>query len=104
MLDEIGAVSTDQRKKMQQQTRSNPESYASYQSKFKAFEKGLVAFRGDLIYIGPDYRTVLSPRSAPGRETVRLESKKRYNHGLLIARIPHEPKIPYAACGTLSNL
>ena len=47
------------------------------------------------IYLGVDYNTTLTPGGGAGRSSVRLTSKKSYNHGLFIADILHMP----FACG-----
>ncbi|PHH88925.1 hypothetical protein CDD83_6872 [Cordyceps sp. RAO-2017] len=81
--------------------RSGDAGYARFQSKPEAFRKGLVAYRRDHVYIGTDHNSVLKGAcelggSIPGRDSVRIESKSRYNHGLLIARFTH---LPPPQCG-----
>jgi beta-glucanase (GH16 family) len=46
--------------------------------------------------MGVDSLTTLDP-SGPGRKSVRIESKKSWNHGLFIADIAH---MPGGVCGT----
>ncbi|KAM4063936.1 glycosyl hydrolases family 16 domain-containing protein [Hirsutella rhossiliensis] len=77
--------------------KSGDAGYSVFQNESEAFRKGLVAYQDDQVYIGPDHRTVLKgacePDSSPGRDSVRIESKARYNHGLVIARFTHTPQM-----------
>ncbi|KAH7326159.1 hypothetical protein B0I35DRAFT_508421 [Stachybotrys elegans] len=51
---------------------------------------------GDEIFIGADRHSVLRGVGFPGRDSVRIESKARFNHGLLVSRFTH---LPEAQCG-----
>jgi len=59
-----------------------------------AQSEGLIkAADGQPVYIGCDHTKVASGR---GRDSVRLESHKSYNNGLIIIDLPHMP----TGCGT----
>ncbi|KAF4507843.1 hypothetical protein G6O67_004298 [Ophiocordyceps sinensis] len=77
--------------------KSGDAGYSVFQNRSEAFRKGLIAYQGDNVYLGTDHRTVLKggcePDPSPGRDSVRIESKARYNHGLIIARFTHTPKM-----------
>ncbi|KND89754.1 putative endo-1,3(4)-beta-glucanase [Tolypocladium ophioglossoides CBS 100239] len=63
----------------------------NFQSKADALNKGLVAYQGNEVYMGVDYHTVVTGSNRK-RDSVRIESKARYNHGLFIARFTHLPE------------
>ncbi|KJZ79594.1 hypothetical protein HIM_01063 [Hirsutella minnesotensis 3608] len=71
--------------------------YSVFQSEADAFNKGLIGFMDGDVYIGPDSDvTLVDPCRAdgsPGRDSVRIESKARFTHGLLIARFTHTPQM-----------
>jgi hypothetical protein len=68
--------------------------YVNYQSQGNAQSRGLINNNNGQVYMGVDHTTV-NPGS-PGRASVRVSSKKAYNHGLFIADIQH---MPGNACG-----
>ena len=51
---------------------------------------------GDDTYIGVDFHTPLTV-NGPGRDSVRIESKKSYTKGLFIVDVKH---MPGGVCGT----
>lgn len=61
--------------------------WVNYRDQGSAASAGLINTNYGQVYLGVDYWTVNPP--APGRASVRLESKKAYNHGLFIADIAH---------------
>ena len=76
--------------------------FVDYQSQSAAKSKGLTQY--DTVkkgsYMGVDYTTSYSTTQTPsnrGRASVRIESKKKYTHGLVIADIGH---MPTNVCGT----
>ncbi|KAG4437287.1 hypothetical protein IFR05_007225 [Cadophora sp. M221] len=68
--------------------------FVSYQSQASAASRGLINTNNGQIYMGVDHTTYNPP--SPGRASVRVESKKAYNHGLFIADIAH---MPGSICG-----
>ncbi|RDA85422.1 hypothetical protein CP532_1538 [Ophiocordyceps camponoti-leonardi (nom. inval.)] len=77
--------------------RSGDGGYARFVDRSEAFRKGLIYSDQEGIHMGPDSRSTLnSPchrNGSPGRDSVRIESKSRYNHGLIIARFNHLPRM-----------
>lgn len=65
------------------------QSYAQSSGLFDITESGS-------IYMGVDSHTTLSP-SGPGRESVRIETKRFYDEGLYVFDIKH---MPGSICGT----
>ncbi|TGO80180.1 hypothetical protein BELL_0013g00310 [Botrytis elliptica] len=70
--------------------------FVTYVSENDASQQGLISVRSDGVYMGVDSKTILNP-SGPGRNSVRIESKKSWTHGLFIADLGH---MPGGACGT----
>ncbi|KAF5876585.1 putative endo beta- protein [Botrytis fragariae] len=70
--------------------------FVTYVSESAASQQGLISVRSDGVYMGVDSKTVLNP-SGPGRNSVRIESKKSWTHGLFIADLGH---MPGGACGS----
>lgn len=70
--------------------------FVTYVSQDTASQQGLISVRGDGVYMGVDSQTVLSPGGA-GRNSVRIESKKSWTHGLFVADLGH---MPGGACGS----
>lgn len=68
--------------------------YVSYVDQATAQNTGLINTNNGAAYIGVDYANVAS---GSGRASVRLTSRKSYNHGLVIADIAH---MPGGICGT----
>jgi len=69
-------------------TGSDPtHGFVSYQSQGAAASQGLINSNNGQVYMGVDHTTYNPP--SPGRASVRIESKKAYNHGLFIADIAH---------------
>ncbi|KAG4416886.1 hypothetical protein IFR04_009964 [Cadophora malorum] len=76
-------------------TGSDPtHGFVSYQSQGAAASQGLINSNNGQVYMGVDHTTYNPP--SPGRASVRIESKKAYNHGLFIADIAH---MPGSICG-----
>ncbi|OAG02636.1 uncharacterized protein CC84DRAFT_1097515, partial [Paraphaeosphaeria sporulosa] len=69
--------------------------FVQYQSKEAATQQNLVGYFEDTqsIFLGVDYKT----KDPKGRASVRVESTKTWNQGLLIADIKH---MPDSTCGT----
>ncbi|MCJ1435900.1 hypothetical protein MMC27_005276 [Xylographa pallens] len=76
------------------QTETDPTGgYVNYLDQPTAQSDGLINTNNGLVYIGVDSTNVASGR---GRNSVRLESKKAYNHALVVLDLAHMP----AGCGT----
>jgi nicotinate-nucleotide pyrophosphorylase (carboxylating) len=71
------------------------KGFVKYQNKEYAIKQGLVGYLEDTqsVFMGVDYTT----KDTAGRTSVRLESKKSWNHGLLVADIRH---MPASQCGS----
>lgn len=72
--------------------------FVNYRSRADAETLGLIATQGTEMYIGVDHANSLS--NAPGsqgRNSVRIESKKSFDSGLIIASFSHLPK---PVCGS----
>lgn len=71
--------------------------FVTYLDKSSAESAGLVKVNdGGSVYIGVDHTTTLSP-SGKGRDSVRIGSKKYYDHSLVVADIAH---MPGSICGS----
>jgi nicotinate-nucleotide pyrophosphorylase (carboxylating) len=70
------------------------KGFVKYQNQELAIKQGLVGFLDDTqsVFIGVDYKT----KDSVGRASVRLESRKSWNRGLLITDIIH---MPSSQCG-----
>lgn len=79
-------------------TGSDPTNgFVTYLDKSRAESAGLVKVNdGGSVYIGVDHTTTLSP-SGKGRDSVRIGSKKYYDHSLVVADIAH---MPGSICGS----
>jgi hypothetical protein len=71
------------------------KGFVKYQNQEDAIKQGLVGYLEDTksVFMGVDYAN----KATVGRASVRLESKKSWNYGLLIADIRH---MPSSQCGT----
>ncbi|RYO43104.1 hypothetical protein AA0111_g71 [Alternaria arborescens] len=71
------------------------KGFVKYQNQENAIKQGLVGYLEDTqsVFMGVDYTT----KDTAGRASVRLESKKSWNHGLLVADIRH---MPASQCGS----
>ncbi|TQV99080.1 endo-1,3(4)-beta-glucanase [Cordyceps javanica] len=69
--------------------------YINYRNQEDAAALGLIATQGTEMFLGVNHRDVLDPKGK-GRDSVRIESKKLYNHGLFIAEFTHLPQV---GCG-----
>ncbi|KAK2867825.1 hypothetical protein FQN49_003433 [Arthroderma sp. PD_2] len=69
-------------------------AYVNYLAQSEAQTQNLIGIRNNSVYLGVDHTNVAS---GEGRSSVRLETKKVYNHGLIIADIKH---MPGGECGT----
>ncbi|KAB8293082.1 hypothetical protein EYC80_007441 [Monilinia laxa] len=70
--------------------------FVTYVSESAASQQGLISVRSNGVYMGVDSKTVLNPGGA-GRNSVRIESKKKWTHGLFVADLSH---MPGGACGS----
>ncbi|KIX93771.1 uncharacterized protein Z520_10395 [Fonsecaea multimorphosa CBS 102226] len=68
--------------------------YVNYISYDEAESSGLYKVDNGTVYMGVDSTNVASGR---GRDSLRLSTKKSYNHGLIILDLAH---MPAGACGT----
>ncbi|OAP61863.1 hypothetical protein AYL99_04066 [Fonsecaea erecta] len=68
--------------------------YVNYISYDEAESSGLYKIDNGTVYMGVDSTNVASGR---GRDSLRLSTKKSYNHGLIILDLAH---MPAGACGT----
>jgi hypothetical protein len=76
-------------------TDADPTSgYVNYVSQSDAEAKGLFSSGNNSVFIGVDATNTAGGR---GRDSVRLSSKKTYNHGLIILDLAH---MPGGQCGT----
>lgn len=67
--------------------------YVNYVDRGNAQAQGLINTDGGHPYIGVDFRRQASGR---GRDSVRLTSKRSYNHMLVVIDVQHMPQ----GCGT----
>lgn len=68
--------------------------FVKYQSAIEANSQSLAGYANNAVYLGVDYTT---KNPVGGRGSVRVNSKKTYSDGLIIADIAHQPA---AQCGT----
>ena len=68
--------------------------YVNYVNQSTAESLGLLKLENGKLYIGADHTNVASGR---GRNSIRINSKKRYTHGLFILDMDH---MPAAQCGS----
>ncbi|OAL28501.1 hypothetical protein AYO20_09449 [Fonsecaea nubica] len=68
--------------------------YVNYISYDQAQSSGLYKIDNGRVYMGVDSTNVASGR---GRDSIRISTKKSYNHGLVILDLAH---MPAGACGT----
>lgn len=69
--------------------------FVQYVNKSYAAANDLIGIKEDRIYVGVDHKNKYDVHG-PGRPSVRLHSKKAYNHGLFILDLNHMP----VGCGT----
>lgn len=71
------------------------QGFVQYQGMSSAIDKGLVGYLNDTrsVFLGVDHTT----KDPKGRASVRLESKKFWNQGLMIVDVHH---MPLSECGT----
>jgi hypothetical protein len=72
------------------------DGFVNYVNQGQAQSQGLLKNQGTQVYIGVDTTSILNPNGV-GRNSVRLQSKKSYTHGLIIADFAH---IPGSNCGS----
>ncbi|RAL64600.1 hypothetical protein DID88_001633 [Monilinia fructigena] len=70
--------------------------FVTYVNESAASQQGLISVRSNGVYMGVDSKTLLNPGGA-GRNSVRIESKKKWTHGLFVADLSH---MPGGACGS----
>jgi Glycosyl hydrolases family 16 len=76
-------------------TDADPTSgFVDYVSQSNAESQGLYSTNGTSVYMGVDSTNVATGR---GRDSVRISSKKSYNHGLIILDLAH---MPGGQCGS----
>jgi len=68
--------------------------YVNYVGYEEAMNLGLAAYINDQVFLGADSLSVVN--TGTGRNSVRLESKRAFDEGLLIADIA---RMPGNACG-----
>ncbi|EHK26304.1 glycoside hydrolase family 16 protein, partial [Trichoderma virens Gv29-8] len=72
--------------------------FVVYQNQANAKAQGLAKITSNNeVYLGVDHTTVLKGSGYPGRNSLRLESKTSYKHGLIVARFTH---LPANKCGS----
>ncbi|KAG4431871.1 hypothetical protein IFR05_012648 [Cadophora sp. M221] len=71
------------------------EGFVKYSTATAANISSLAGYVNNAVYLGVDSTTVNPPQ--PGRKSVRVNSKKTYTHGLIIADIAHMPE---STCGS----
>ncbi|PKK46102.1 hypothetical protein CI102_10515 [Trichoderma harzianum] len=72
--------------------------FVVYQDQANAQAQGLAKITSNNeVYLGVDTKTVLKGAGFPGRNSIRLESKASYKHGLIVARFSH---LPTNKCGS----
>ncbi|KAL7814685.1 glycoside hydrolase family 16 protein [Trichoderma aethiopicum] len=72
--------------------------FVVYQNQANAVSQGLAKItENNEVYLGVDHSTVLKGAGFPGRNSLRLESKASYKHGLIVARFTH---LPANRCGS----
>ncbi|KKZ60180.1 endo-1,3(4)-beta-glucanase [[Emmonsia] crescens] len=69
-------------------------AYVTYLDKSQAQSAGIASNENNFVYLGVDHKNIAK---GSGRESVRLETKKTYKHGLIVADISH---MPGGICGT----
>ncbi|PVH95870.1 glycoside hydrolase family 16 protein [Periconia macrospinosa] len=70
--------------------------FVNYVNQGAATSQGLIKFQNNQVYMGVDTQSVLNPNGV-GRNSVRLQSKKAYQHALVIADFAH---VPGSICGS----
>lgn len=68
--------------------------YVNYVDRSTASRAGLISTSGGSFYIGVDSTNI---SSSSGRQSVRLESARTYQHGLVILDLAH---MPGSVCGS----
>ncbi|KAF2709727.1 glycoside hydrolase family 16 protein [Pleomassaria siparia CBS 279.74] len=69
--------------------------FVNYVGQQQAQDEGLIRTQNNQVYMGVDTTKVLDPNGV-GRDSVRIQSKKAYTHGLVIADFAH---VPGSDCG-----
>ncbi|EEH42999.2 uncharacterized protein PADG_07819 [Paracoccidioides brasiliensis Pb18] len=69
-------------------------AYVTYVDQNTAVKDGLASDKNDFVYLGVDHTNIAT---GSGRKSVRLETRKTYKHGLIVADISH---MPGGICGT----
>lgn len=67
----------------------------NYVDECTALEKNLTYVNKDTLIMRADYTTVLDP-NGPGRDSIRISSKKQYGYSMIILDVRHMP----TGCGT----
>ncbi len=70
--------------------------YLNYRSRDDAKNLGLISTQGSEVFLGVNHASHFSNTSRVGRDSVRIESKALYTHGLFIWDFTHTPA---PACG-----
>ncbi|KAF3004276.1 hypothetical protein E8E13_008397 [Curvularia kusanoi] len=71
--------------------------FVEYVNAQQAQQLGLLKTQGSQVYMGVDTTSTLDPNSSKGRKSVRIQSKRAYNQGLVIADFAH---VPGSNCGS----
>ncbi|KAF2788023.1 glycoside hydrolase family 16 protein [Melanomma pulvis-pyrius CBS 109.77] len=66
--------------------------FVAYQNMTSAIENEYIGYLNDSVFLGVDYENM----TPSGRPSIRAESKKTWNHGLLVADLKH---MPDSTCG-----
>ncbi len=79
-------------------SRADPSNgFVNYLSYDDAISQGLAKYVGNQVYLGVDFRNrIADGDSSVGRSSIRLEARRPFSSGLLIADIAH---MPGNACG-----
>lgn len=81
------------------------KGFVNYIGRTAADNADLIKMVGDDTYIGVDYKTTLNPTGNIGRDSVRIESIKKYTQGLFIVDLKHMPGSTYLhLCKRYSHL
>ncbi|KAH7127083.1 endo-1,3(4)-beta-glucanase-like protein [Dendryphion nanum] len=70
--------------------------FVNYVDANRAQQLGLIKNQNNAVYMGVDSWSTLNP-SGPGRDSVRIQSKRAYNQALVIADFAH---VPGSNCGS----
>ena len=76
---------------------STTGGFTNYLSRADAQSAGLINKNNNQVYMGVDDTSIAE---SPGRKSLRLESTKTYNQGLIVLDLEHMPGGgPFGGCG-----